>query len=80
MSVGEAAEMLGVTVKTLQRWEREGRLIPHARTPTGRCRYTEAQLPEFLGIKCAASTPRKLVAYRRVSSAAQKPDLATSAD
>lgn len=80
MSVGEAAEMLGVTVKTQQRWEREGRLIPHARTPTGRCCYTEAQLPELLGIKCGASTPRKLVAYRRVSSAAQKPDLATSAD
>jgi excisionase family DNA binding protein len=75
LSVGEAAEMLGVTVKTLQRWEREGRLIPHARTPTGRRRYTEVQLREFMGIKHPAAK-RKAVAYCRVSSAAQKPDLA----
>jgi predicted site-specific integrase-resolvase len=76
LGVGEAAEMLGVTVKTLQRWEREGRLIPHARTPTGRRRYTEAQLREVMGIKRLAAAKRKAMAYCRVSSAAQKPDLA----
>lgn len=30
MSLGKAARLLGVSVKTLQRWEREGRLIPAA--------------------------------------------------
>ncbi|WP_143339676.1 MerR family DNA-binding transcriptional regulator, partial [Ectothiorhodospira magna] len=30
MSTGKAAKRLGVSVKTLQRWDREGRLIPAA--------------------------------------------------
>ena len=34
---GKAATLLGVSVKTLQRWEREGRLIPVARTDSNRC-------------------------------------------
>ncbi len=35
-SIGKAAKLLGVTVKTLQRWDREGRLIPATRTDTHR--------------------------------------------
>lgn len=31
MSTGKTAKLLGVSVKTLQRWEREGRLIPITR-------------------------------------------------
>jgi DNA-binding transcriptional MerR regulator len=31
MGTGQAAKLLGITVKTLQRWEREGRLVPAAR-------------------------------------------------
>jgi len=31
IAISKAAEMVGVTVKTLQRWEREGRLVPVAR-------------------------------------------------
>ena len=68
--------MLGVSVKTLQRWEREGRLIPIARTDSNRRLYTEAQIREFIGLQNAVSEPTRLVAYCRVSSAAQKPDLA----
>jgi len=34
LSTGKAAKLLGVSVKTLQRWEREGRLIPAARSPS----------------------------------------------
>jgi len=41
MSTGKAAKLLGVSVKTLQRWEREGRLIPVARTDSNRRLYTE---------------------------------------
>jgi DNA-binding transcriptional MerR regulator len=41
---GEAARRLGVTVKTLQRWERESRLTPLARTASNRRRYSEEQL------------------------------------
>jgi predicted site-specific integrase-resolvase len=76
MSTGKAAKLLGVSVKTLQRWEREGRLIPVARTNTNRRLYTESQLREFLGLRNRVSEPTRLIAYCRVSSAAQKPDLA----
>ncbi|WP_200285780.1 MerR family transcriptional regulator, partial [Rhabdochromatium marinum] len=48
MSTGKAAKRLGVSVKTLQRWEREGRLIPVARTDSNRRLYTEDQLQAFI--------------------------------
>lgn len=76
ISTGKAAKLLGVSVKTVQRWEREGRLIPVARTDSNRRLYTEAQIREFIGLRNAVSEPTRLVAYCRVSSAAQKPDLA----
>ena len=76
ISTGKAAKLLGVSVKTLQRWEREGRLIPVARTDSNRRLYTEAQLRTFIGLRNAGSEPTRRVAYCRVSSAAQKPDLA----
>ncbi len=75
MSTGKAAKLLGVSVKTLQRWEREGRLIPAARTDSNRRRYTESQLREFLRLRNHTPEPKRIVAYCRVSSAAQKPDL-----
>jgi predicted site-specific integrase-resolvase len=74
MGTGEAAGLLGISVKTLQRWEREGRLVPAARTASNRRRYTESQLRTFL--RLAPAEPRRVVAYCRVSSAAQRPDLA----
>lgn len=76
MSTGKAAKMIGVTVKTLQRWEREGRLIPVARTDSNRRLYTEGQIRDFIGLRQTGTEPTRLVAYCRVSSAAQRPDLA----
>lgn len=75
LSTGKAAKLLGVSVKTLQRWEREGRLIPAARSPSNRRLYTERQLREFIGLRYAGGMPTRTVAYCRVSSAAQKQDL-----
>jgi predicted site-specific integrase-resolvase len=77
LGIGHAARLLGITVKTLQRWEREGRLVPAARTASNRRRYTESQLRAFLHLPSdAPGAPRRIVAYCRVSSAAQRPDLA----
>ena len=76
ITISKAAEMLGVTVKTLQRWEREGRLIPVARTSTNRRVYTVAQVRTFQGLRVSGPVPTRIVAYCRVSSQAQKPDLA----
>jgi putative resolvase len=70
---GKAAECLGVTVKTLQRWDREGRLRAE-RTDRGRRVYSEAALDAFMR-RPAPTKTKVTVAYCRVSSAAQKPDL-----
>jgi putative resolvase len=76
MNTGKAAKLLGVTVKTLQRWEREGRLIPVGRTDSNRRLYTLSQIQTFIGIRQTGDRePTRLVAYCRVSSQAQKSDL-----
>ena len=56
----KAAKLLGVLVKTLQRWEREGRLIPVARTDSNRRLYTETQIREFIGLRQANHAPTRL--------------------
>lgn len=66
------AELLNVSVKTLQRWDREGILIAK-RTPTDRRYYTYDQYLEYKGIK--NNTERKVVIYTRVSTNGQKDDL-----
>ena len=71
----KTAEILGVTIKTLQRWEREGKLIPVGRTGSNRRRYTEAQLLAHTGRRPPPVATRT-IAYCRVSSSAQRPDLA----
>jgi putative resolvase len=76
MNTGKAAKLLGVTVKTLQRWEREGRLVPVGRTDSNRRLYTLSQIQSFIGIRQTGNhEPTRLLAYCRVSSNAQKPDL-----
>lgn len=45
-NVSEAAEKIGVSVKTLQRWDRDGKLVAN-RTPSNRRYYTENQLNEI---------------------------------
>lgn len=42
----EFATLVGVTVKTLQRWDRDGKLKAY-RTPTNRRYYTEEHLAKF---------------------------------
>lgn len=76
ITITKAAEMLGVTVKMLQRWGWEGRLVPVARTSTNRRVYTVTQVQAFQGLRTAGHVPSRVVAYCRVSSQAQRPDLA----
>ena len=49
-NVSEAAEKIGVSVKTLQRWDRDGKLVA-SRTPSNRRFYTESQLREILNME-----------------------------
>lgn len=66
------AELLNVSVKTLQRWDREG-ILKAKRTPTNRRYYTYDQYLEFKGLKNIVD--RKIVIYTRVSTSNQKDDL-----
>ena len=49
-NVSEAAEKIGVSVKTLQRWDRDGKLVAN-RTPSNRRFYTDSQLREVLNME-----------------------------
>ena len=70
---GEFAELLGVSVKTLQRWDREG-ILKANRTPTNRRYYIYEQYLEYKGITKERDS-RKVVIYTRVSTRNQKDDL-----
>jgi len=72
LPIRHAAERLGVSTKTLRRWEMSGRLVPQ-RLPTGARRYSEAQIDAFLGVVPVPTTVRAAV-YARVSSSKQKAD------
>ena len=67
------AELLGVTVKTLQRWDRDG-ILKANRTPTNRRYYTYDQYLQFKGIQ-TENDIRDTVIYARVSTRNQKDDL-----
>ena len=67
------AELLGVSVKTLQRWDRDG-ILKANRTPTDRRYYTYQQYLQFKGIQ-TENDIRDTVIYARVSTRNQKDDL-----
>jgi putative resolvase len=71
-SIGQFARLTGRGVKTLQKWDRLGILKAH-RTPTSRRYYTHDQYLEYRGLK--ATGAGATIAYARVSTQAQKPDL-----
>jgi predicted site-specific integrase-resolvase len=75
-TIRQFAERVGLSVKTLQRWDREGKLKP-LRTPSNRRQYTDDHIRQALGLRGVqiAPTLRKIVVYLRVSSQAQRPDL-----
>lgn len=74
-NISQAAKIVGRTVKTLQRLDREKILIAR-RTSTGRRYYSESDIRSFMGESNALTlNRRRRVAYLRVSSVAQRPDL-----
>ena len=69
----EFAKMVNRKVWTLQRWDREGKLVAH-RTSTNRRYYTHSQFLEVMGMKPTGDEGRTVV-YTRVSNRNQKDDL-----
>ena len=73
LSVNEASDLLGVSISTLRRWEKEGKMISDERTAGNQRRYKLSSLrPEM---KRKIDYDRKTIAYARVSSHDQKEDL-----
>ena len=70
-TIGEFSRLINVSVKSLQRWDREGRLVP-IRTPSNRRMYSQKQLETLIGERIGK---RKTVIYCRVSSPSQRSDL-----
>ena len=69
----DVANMLNVTVKTLQNWDYSGKLIAK-RNPNNRRYYTFEQINELLG-KEKIESKKVVIGYCRVSSNKQKNDL-----
>ena len=67
----EAANTLGVCLRTLRRWEQEGK-IKAVRTPSGQRRY---DIETFIKKESEPDTGRATVIYARVSTRPQKADL-----
>lgn len=69
----EFAELLNVSVKTLQRWDRDGKLKAY-RAPSNRRYYTYEQYLGYMGIQKQDNGGKKVI-YTRVSTNNQKDDL-----
>ncbi|MDR0999391.1 MAG: MerR family DNA-binding transcriptional regulator, partial [Clostridiales bacterium] len=73
VTIGEASKILGVSITTLRRWDKEGRLIPE-KTTSGHRRYDILKLkPEIY--REHIKEARQTIAYARVSSHDEKADL-----
>ncbi|MEA3489276.1 MAG: IS607 family transposase [Candidatus Omnitrophota bacterium] len=75
IKIGEAAKLLGVSIQTLRRWEREGELLPDRKSDGG-TRYYD--LDRLFGIENVETD--LTIAYARVSSHDQKEDLKRQAE
>lgn len=72
-STGKAARLFGVSIRTLQQWDRDGKLKAN-RTPDNRRYYTDEQLRHWRK-EAGRPSQRSTVGYYRVSSRSQKSDL-----
>ncbi len=69
IKIGEAAELLGVAVSTLRKWEKTGELVPHRKTKGGTRYYDIHKLQN------SEEHEYPTLCYARVSSHEQKADL-----
>src|SRR5258708_1082477 len=70
----EFGQLIGRKTKTLQKWDREGKLKAHRSPTTNRRYYTHDQYLAYRGM--VAQEQGLTIVYSRVSGVAQKPDLA----
>lgn len=75
LKIGEAAMYLNVTVKTLQRWDKVGKLKPNLRSSGNRRLYSESQLVTFRDMELKRAVRTIVFAYCRVLHSGQSEDL-----
>lgn len=77
VSIGQAAQIIGVSISTLRRWEKEQRFSPCFKAPGGHRRYSLKRIDnDILDLpNNSCSDNRITIAYARVSSHDQKMDL-----
>ena len=74
-SIGHAAKTLGVSISTLRRWDKNGRLVAE-RTPSGRRMYSIPAISSFNPLtKTHDAVDLPTIAYARVSSHDHRADL-----
>ncbi|OGH17693.1 MAG: hypothetical protein A3C22_03135 [Candidatus Levybacteria bacterium RIFCSPHIGHO2_02_FULL_37_10] len=61
LKIQEVANILGVSTKTLRRWDQRGRFVP-TRTAGNQRRYTQEQLSEFKSQKSKFKISAKIEA------------------
>lgn len=74
LSIGETSILLGVSTKTLRRWEKTKKFIPEYRTLGNHRRYSINQIKLLLNPNYLIKNKLNVV-YSRVSSHGQKKDL-----
>jgi putative resolvase len=72
-SLKEAKQLLGVKTRTIQQWDRDGKLKV-VRTLGGRRRIPESEIMKLQG-ESVPEKVTKIIGYARVSSESQKDDL-----
>ena len=76
LAIGEFAQRIGVSVCTVRRWCRAGKINESFRTPGNHRRFIVSLVDEVLGME----STRVSIGYARVSSHDQKSDLVTQAE
>jgi len=71
ITISEAAKQLGLTKKTLQDWDNDGKLVA-LRTAGGHRRYRQSDITELQGLESEEENPDRVCVYCRVSSQDQK--------
>ena len=69
LSTGQAAKRLGISVRTIYRWEAVGRLVPVARLHSGQRRFSSRDIDALLRSRVGGN--EHCAVYARVSSEKQ---------
>lgn len=79
-TIGKFAKETGVSISTLRRWDKEGKLLPAFVSEGGTRYYSDEQLFDLLGKPRIEVKEKVTIGYCRVSSHKQKDDLGRQVD